>query len=250
MEEGKQNQIEPPQSWVRKERKKLILITVIGVIVIIAIFFAIFILPMLGHDGSMKVQSDSMQHNESGGKTGIIDKGDTIFYDKIDNRNDVKTYFQGKRQDYKKYGEYGDVIVYNKNGFSGSTPVIHRALIWIEYNASGNSFDIPELKHHKVGIDGDWYILGSPSDERWYNLRGTLVLRKIGYDEEDVTINLNNIILNYNNPDIEPHSGSITLGDHNGANCDQNMLRDEHGGVVRPVTPEWVVGKVTHLIDK
>jgi signal peptidase len=115
----------------------------------------------------------------------------------------------------------------------------------VEFNkTTGNSFDIPELQHHKVGLEGDWYMVGSPTDDRWYNLRGTLVLRKIGYDEMDVSINLNNIILNYNNnPEIEPHSGFITLGDHNGANHDQNMLRDGHGGVVRPITPDWVVGK-------
>jgi hypothetical protein len=99
------------------------------------------------------------------------------------------------------------------------------------------------LQHHKVGLDGDWYILSRSSDDRWYNLRGILVLRKIGYDKEDVQINLNDIILNYNNPQIEPHSGFITLGDHNHANYDQNMLRDEHGGKVRPIIPEWIVGK-------
>jgi signal peptidase len=184
-----------------------------------------------------------MQHSDDESALGVIDTGDLVLVKSIDSEDDVISYMKGKRVGHETYSEYGDVIVYRKNGFKDSTPVIHRALIWVEYNQTGNSFDIPELEHHKVGTDGDWYILGRPSDDRWYNLRGTLVLRKIGYDEEDVQINLNDIILNYNNPDIEPHSGFITLGDHNHANYDQNMLRDEHGGTVRPITPEWIVGK-------
>jgi signal peptidase len=189
------------------------------------------------------VESDSMQHSDDESFLGVIDTGDLVLVKSIDSEDDVISYIKGKRIGHETYNEYGDVLIYRKNGFKDSTPVIHRALIWVEYNQTGNSFDIPELQHHKVGLDGDWYTLGSPSDDRWYNLRGTLVLRKIGYDEVDVNINLNNIILIYNNPQIEPHSGFITLGDHNGANYDQNMLQDEHGGKVRPVTPEWVVGK-------
>ncbi len=190
------------------------------------------------------VESDSMQHSDDESFLGVIDTGDLVLVKSIDSEDDVISYMKGKRIGHETYNEYGDVLIYRKNGFKDSTPVIHRALIWVEFNeTTGNSFDIPELQHHKVGLEGDWYILGNPSNDRWYNLRGTLVLRRIGYDEIDVSINLNNIILNYNNPDIEPHSGFITLGDHNNANYDQAMLRDEHGGTVRPIAPEWVVGK-------
>lgn len=189
------------------------------------------------------VESDSMQHSDDESFLGVIDTGDLVLVKSIESENDVVSYMKGKRTGHETYNEYGDVLIYRKNGYKDSTPVIHRALIWLEYNESGMSFDIPELKYHDVGPEGDWYIVGSPNDNRWYNLRGTLVLRKIGYDEMDVSINLNNILANYNNPTIEPHSGFITLGDHNGANYDQNMLRDEHGGVVRPVIPDWIIGK-------
>jgi signal peptidase len=229
----------------------VIIITIITVIIVIiaTIYLAFSDSPNNTRQGpSIEVESDSMQHNDRGGKIGIIDKGDIVYYNEINDKNDVKSYFEGKRNNYQKYGEYGDVIIYYKNGYEDITPVIHRALIWLEYNESGNSFDIPELKFHESGEDGEWYIVGD--EDRWYNLRGTLVLKNVGYDEMDISINLNNILINYNNPEIEPHSGFVTLGDQNGANCDQNMLRDDHGGIVEPVKSEWIAGKVTHLVDK
>ncbi|MFB6154133.1 MAG: S26 family signal peptidase [Halodesulfurarchaeum sp.] len=38
----------------------------------------------------------------------------------------------GERHDYRNFGGYGDVIVYQPYGNEGNTPVIHRARIWIE----------------------------------------------------------------------------------------------------------------------
>lgn len=32
---------------------------------------------------------------------------------------------------YRRFGDYGDVIVYNKNGASGETPIIHRVRFWV-----------------------------------------------------------------------------------------------------------------------
>jgi hypothetical protein len=76
------------------------------------------------------------------------------------------------------------------------------------------------------------------------------VLKKVGYDKMDVSINLKNILIKYDNPEIESHSGFVTLGDQNGANYDQNMLRDDHGSVVEPVQIDWIAGKVNYLVDK
>jgi signal peptidase len=146
---------------------------------------------------------------------------------------------EGKRIGHETYSEWGDVLIYRKNGYSDITPVIHRAIVWLEYNETGHSFDIPELKKHSA--PDAWDVLSG--ERRWYNLTGSIILKEIGYDKQSVIINLGNILNSYNSPDIEPHSGFITLGDHNKGNYDQNMLPDGHGGRVRPVKPEWVVGK-------
>jgi signal peptidase len=188
------------------------------------------------------VESDSMQHSDTESFLGVIDTGDLVLVKAINGRGDIISYMEGLRIGHETYGEPGDVIIYHKNGYDDITPVIHRALIWLEYNETGNSFDIPELENdfHDSGPDGDWYVLSG--EPRWYNLTGSIVLRNIGYDNQNVIINLGNILSSYNNPNIEPHSGFITLGDHNRGNYDQNMLPDGHGGRVRPIRPQWVVG--------
>lgn len=185
------------------------------------------------------VESDSMQHSDDESFLGVIDTGDLVLVKKIDGKNDVITYMEGKRIGHETYGEYGDVLIYRKNGYTDTTPVIHRALIWLEYNGTSNSFDIPELRHHDS--PKEWEVLAG--ENRWYDLYGTIVLRDIGYDDEDVSINLNNILNMFTAQGVEPHNGFITLGDHNHGNYDQNMLPDGHGARVRPVLPEWVVGK-------
>jgi signal peptidase I len=259
--EGQGDLLEPGSGPIvkSKDSKKQIKLIVIAVVIVAIILFVIFIGPMLGHDGSMLVESDSMQHSDDGGQGGIMDQGDTVFYDYIDGRSDVTTYMQGKRQNYRVYGGYGDILIYYKNGFKDSTRVPHRAILWLEYNASGSherngvtyegSFDIPELKNHDEGPNENdaWQDLSG--NHRWYNLSGSIILRNIGWDKQDVTIHLQKILETYYyNTDIEPHSGFITLGDHNKGRIDQEMLPAPDGRV-RPVQPQWVLGKVTYLID-
>jgi signal peptidase len=190
------------------------------------------------------VESDSMQHSDDESFLGVIDTGDLVLVKAIESENDVIPYMKGKRTGHETYGEYGDVLIYRKNGYTDTTPVIHRAIVWLRYNQTGNSFDIPELKYHNAGEDEDWYVISG--ENRWYNLSGSIVLRQIGFDAKDrrdIIINLGNILNNYAVSGVEPHSGFITLGDHNRGNYDQNMLPDGHQGRVRPVRPQWVVGK-------
>jgi signal peptidase len=190
------------------------------------------------------VESDSMQHSDTESFLGVIDTGDLVLVKKIDSRNDVVTYMEGKRIDHETYSEYGDVLIYRKNGYTETTPVIHRALVWLEYNETSHTFDIPELKYHDngTGEEGDWYVLGG--EQRWYNLSGTVVLKDIGYDHLPVSINLGSILASYQTQGVDPHSGFITLGDHNGGSYDQGgSMADFKSQRVRPIKPEWVIGK-------
>ncbi len=185
------------------------------------------------------VESKSMQHSNDESFLGVIDTGDLVLVKSIESEKDVVSYMKGKRIGHETYSEYGDVLIYQKNGYGEITPVIHRAIVWLEYNETSNSFDIPELKYKSH--EDDWYVDGGPN--RWYNLSGTIVLREIGHDDIDVRINLRLILNNYQNQRVEPHSGFITLGDNNGGEYDQGGLQDGRGGIVQPVIPEWIVGK-------
>lgn len=257
--EGVERQQEISKGKIAKDKKlkMIIMLSILAIVVVIIIIIYMIFVPMFTSDGSIKVYSSSMQHSEGGGQSGIIDEGDIVFYNNIDDNDDVTTYLEGMRLDFKKYGAYGDVIIFYKNGYQDIQPVIHRAIIWLEFNTtSGNSFDVPELRNHNEG----WHVGGGP--HRWYNLSNILVLENIGYDHRDVQIDLGNII-NYNFEafGLTPHSGFITMGDNNRGNIDQGVLTDEHdingnyigpyGGLrVRPVTTEWIEGKVTHLDDR
>ncbi len=44
----------------------------------------------------------------------------------------VVTQQAGQSTDYRKFDQTGDVIVYNPNGDTDRTPIIHRAMFWVE----------------------------------------------------------------------------------------------------------------------
>ena len=156
------------------------------------------------------IESDSMAHqNAPFGKVGTIDPGDFTFVRRIYDRTDIVTYFQGKRTGYKTYNDYGDVIIFMKNGHKEDTPVIHRAMMWVEVNITGGKlrYDIPELEVYGV---------------------------------EKITITEINLI-NFDPKSL--HSGFVTKGDNN-KRCDQGGgILDMYNRPVELIQPDWVIGK-------
>jgi signal peptidase len=168
---------------------------------------------------------------------GVIDTGDLTFVRTLGRAGGVTTWVDGRDSGYSRHGDYGDVIVYHKNGLSTTTPIIHRALVYIEYNASGGGFDVPRLdvwnEHHGFYVrDVTSYHTGS---------------KELVDVHVDVSIILNNF---HTLAGLEPHSGYITKGDHN-REVDQTSLRAWTGVgapprqttiLVEPVEDAWVVG--------
>ena len=79
------------------------------------------------------VESGSMMHDAES-HIGVIDTGDMVLVRKVNDRSDIVTYPEGEATNYRTYGSYGNVIVFNPNGDLNSTPIIHRAILWIEAN--------------------------------------------------------------------------------------------------------------------
>ena len=164
------------------------------------------------------IESGSMEHDnhtnyeEPGyAHLGIIDTGDLVIV-KEAGKSDIVTYLEGKKTGYEKYGDYGDVIVYYKNGIkehqgSKVTPVIHRAMAWVDVLDNG-SYYIPEI-------------------DTYYE-------NKIVLDEIGLPIGHG----------ISPiNSGYITKGDSiNNRNADQFSHTDVKGARVQPADPDWVIG--------
>ncbi|KXS42745.1 MAG: peptidase S26B, signal peptidase [Methanolobus sp. T82-4] len=67
---------------------------------------------------------------ESGSMEPHMNVGDIIFIKDID-RTQIITYAQGT-DDYTSFDSYGDVILYKPYGQEGVTPIIHRAMYFVE----------------------------------------------------------------------------------------------------------------------
>ncbi len=68
---------------------------------------------------------------ESGSMIPHIQVGDIVFVESVD-RTEIITYENGKENGYSSFGEYGDVILYKPYGKEGVTPIIHRAMYYVE----------------------------------------------------------------------------------------------------------------------
>ncbi|MCX9011825.1 MAG: S26 family signal peptidase [Candidatus Methanoperedens sp.] len=68
---------------------------------------------------------------ESGSMIPHIQIGDIILVESID-RTKVTTYEEGKQSGYISFGEYGDVVLYRPYGKKDVTPIIHRAMYYVE----------------------------------------------------------------------------------------------------------------------
>ena len=89
------------------------------------------------------VESGSMQHGASD-VLGLINAGDLVLAKKVPSSS-ITPYMVGLVTGYSTYGEYGDVILYHPNGDTGATPIIHRALLYFQWNAASASYSAPEL---------------------------------------------------------------------------------------------------------
>lgn len=179
------------------------------------------------------IESGSMSHSTQESRLGVIDPGDIVLVQDTD-EDEIKTYVEGKQTGYKKYGQYGDVIVFKPNGNGHRTPIIHRAVLYLKYNNSGNSasFDIPSFKE----LDGeeDWITW---EGDNCYDVTGTVTIYNYGYEDVNVEIELNELLEN-------DQSGYITMGDSTHSNAPQY---DQKGSFsddsLKPVKGEWIIGK-------
>ena len=144
------------------------------------------------------VESYSMQHSDDTSYLGIIDTGDMAVMVNPDKKS-VTTYVEGYQNGYSKFGAYGDVIIYHR---STGNPVIHRAILWLDYK--DGKWSAPALRDYPADL---WENEGT-----WNDLYGVLTLKKLPYKDRtlDVSTDLDRLTL-----DINCTSGYLTKGDKN-----------------------------------
>jgi len=186
------------------------------------------------------VESNSMQHDTDRSYVGVIDTGDLVLVKKVDRESEVRTYVDGIASGHRTYGDYGDVVVYKKFGSDAYTPIIHRAIIYLQANSDGRSYSAPSLRL----LPSDMWSVANEEDT-WLRLTSSLTLRDIGQDQDpfyrsiDITISISTIIAQYEDEEPDLPSGFITMGDHNDVTDQQSA----HGVGMRLVETDWVVGK-------
>ena len=232
--------------------------TLVREIILAAGMIALLVLAMWAHTGSMPplvvVESNSMQH-DSTGEVGTIDAGDLVLVHSPDN-NIIITFAEATDPDsqhfgYESLGMEGDVIIYERNGESDSTPIIHRALFKVDIGQSTPSDEEGVCSEDAVLWQDEcitsWTVPGSNqvdvesinlifdgNETGKYACGGVAAQHGSGwFSVEDFTPS---------NP------GYITLGDNNDCNDDQGVfefargLNSLHSGVIKPVERDWVIG--------
>lgn len=182
------------------------------------------------------VESDSMQHGPSD-QLGLINTGDLVLAQKT-TVSAIIPYVTGLQTGYSTYGEYGDVLLYWPNG-QGSTPIIHRALLWLQWNPSGY-YNATDLSGLPCGNQSDavYSTPGTPQNCGTTHLEGELDLHRIGWDSVNISVSLSA-------PALGQHSGFLTMGD-------ANPLPDQAGAetpaISELVEPGWIIGVARGMI--
>jgi signal peptidase len=268
--------VEKARAAMKKRRERRANLLSIGKDILVAVIIVVVVMGTLyAYSGGIwppmvVVESESMMHGDDS-QIGVIDTGDLTVVKKIGGRSEVVTYvegnpsytvqwrtdfkngsfeqpppekFGGKKSPLSKYGDYGEVIIYKKNGLEG-TPVIHRAMVWIEPNTTAECLDkLP----HGYPAGGDFPDIRNSNHSKGLRCVTQIVLKDVGYKKDDIQIDVRVIMNNAVGLEGEPFAGILTKGDHNRNTAgpsfvDQQTHSDSKGRKLAPVKVKWVVGK-------
>jgi signal peptidase len=243
VKDGKGDEDSPPRS--KRERARREMLRTVRDISVAAIVVVVILAGLYAYCGvwppMVVIESSSMMHG-SDSQLGVIDTGDLTLVKKVQDRSEIITYVEAAdpkdpNYGFKTYGDFGNVVIYMKSGQAG-TPVIHRAIAWLEYNSSASD---PVHNIYK----GDLPDIGAYAVAE-YTVKG-LYTHPQDAARTPLTIHISTIFSN-NARYGKPHDGFITKGDHNtiftnGAGADQELLQVSAGVLVEPVRMEWVVGR-------
>jgi len=93
------------------------------------------------------VESESMVPN--------LNVNDLVFVVEENRYDGYMTMFEAEEAGKISFGEYGDVIVYQPNGQTGVTPIIHRAITWINESVAEQAGFTGEAAHAGYITKGD-----------------------------------------------------------------------------------------------
>jgi signal peptidase I len=184
------------------------------------------------------VESNSMQHG-AGDHLGVLNAGDVVLAEKVSNRT-ITTWIDGVHNGFQTYGLAGDVLLYHPNGTGSTTPIVHRALVFLTYNAPDNfSASIPAGTPCGNAPNAVYWTPNPPNNCGTSGLR-ELRLNGLGWHHAL------NLTIDFSFGSLGTHSGYLTMGDNN-SHTDQYSS----GGfppISYLVMPSWVIGVARGMI--
>ncbi|MGB9175667.1 MAG: S26 family signal peptidase [Methanoregula sp.] len=209
---------------------------------------------------------------ESGSMIPNMNVGDLVVVVQKDRFGELQTWDDGNISGYKKFGDYGDVIIYRPNGItdtwasigllplSKQHPIIHRAMTWTD---AGEPVPL-YINIYRGSVTPTGYlpltIGGTTATGYRIFSNGTLPLNYTPGARDIFMQNTpkGNFILPadavvqnagyvWNTSTITDHGGYITKGDNNNFS-DQGSLTLASTGTIEPVQKDWVVGKALFTI--
>lgn len=211
---------------------------------------------------------------ESGSMIPNMNIGDLVVVVEKDRFGDLQTWDDGKASGYKKFGDYGDVIIYRPNGytdmwaqvgllpFSGQHPIIHRAMTWTEPGEPVPLY----INVYKGSVTPAGYLPVATtgtvaSGYEILSVKTSTGAANYTPDKRDIILTsaaLGNYIIPASDVDgmsgyvkdtgaRATHGGYITKGDNN-PTSDQGSLSYSTIGAIEPVEKDWVVGKALFAI--
>ncbi len=182
----------------RDSKGMIVMIVAVAVVVIFAVS-ALYIYSGMSRPLTV-VESNSMQHSNDTSYLGIIDTGDMVIMVSPDKRS-ATTFVEGYQNGHSEFGSYGDVVIYYRD--NGKNPVIHRAILWLDY--ADGIWSAPSLKDYPAEL---WSNEGT-----WDNLTGVLTLKDLPYLDTKIELSIDLDSMS-GSPDLA-HSGYLTKGDKN-----------------------------------
>jgi len=210
---------------------------------------------------------------ESGSMTPHMNVGDLVIVVAPDRFGALQTWEQGNASGYRKYEDYGDVIIYRPNGItdfwasigvlplSKQHPIIHRAMTWVD---AGEPFPL-YLNIYRGNATPTAYVPLAISNTTITGYRtlypaGASPPGNLTTGARDIPIRLpaERVVLPsvFNMPGAgyildtgttTSHGGYISKGDNNPAS-DQGYLSVRGAGEIEPTEKEWVIGKALFTI--
>lgn len=222
---GKRNR--PPVFW--RARDSLYFEPLVALAVIVVLLVSLFAYTA-NWPPVYVVESGSMQHG-SADVLGLINAGDLVLAKKVPS-SEITPYMVGMQTGHSTYGEYGDVVLYHPNGDTRATPIIHRALVYFDWNATTGSYSAPELNGLPCGSAAR--AVYSPCGTTDIPDGSTISFYHLGWRSMNLTVTVTA-------SSFGDHSGFLTMGDN-------NTVPDQMAGFSTLVEPAWVIGVARGMI--